>query len=60
MSLVGDRSGRRFGLGDQLRVKLIDVQPAVGKIDLELVSAKSARKGSAGREPRRRRRGEGA
>jgi len=37
MSLVGDRSGRRFGLGDRLRVRLVDVQPAVGKIDLVLV-----------------------
>lgn len=37
MSLVGDRSGRRFGLGDRLRVRVVDVQPAVGRIDLELI-----------------------
>jgi ribonuclease R len=50
MTLVGDRSGRRFGLGDELKVRLVDVQPAVGKVDLQLVS-----KGSdGGRRPRRR------
>jgi ribonuclease R len=43
MSLVGDRSGRRFGLGDRLRVRLVDVQPAAGKIDLVL-AAKAAEK----------------
>lgn len=37
MNLVGDRSGRRFGLGDRLRVRVVDVQPAVGRIDLELI-----------------------
>jgi ribonuclease R len=66
--LVGDRSGRRFGLGDALRVKLVDVQPAVGKIDLDLVSTKSAKSahgdtsGQSGgaRKSRRRRRGSDA
>jgi ribonuclease R len=43
MSLVGDRSGRRFGLGDRLRVRLVDVQPAAGKIDLVL-AGKAAEK----------------
>ncbi|MBX3707197.1 MAG: ribonuclease R [Pseudomonadales bacterium] len=43
MSLVGDRSGRRFGLGDRLRVRLVDVQPALGKVDLLLAgTAKSS------------------
>ena len=37
MTLVGEKSGRRFGLGDALRVRLVDVQPAVGKVDLLLV-----------------------
>lgn len=51
MTLAGDRSGRRFGLGDELRVKLVSVQPAVGKVDLELVS----RENGGGRRRRRRR-----
>ena len=51
MTLVGDRSGRRFGLGDELKVRLVDVQPAVGKVDLVLVSKSS----DGGRRPRRRR-----
>jgi ribonuclease R len=50
MTLVGDRSGRRFGLGDALRVQLVDVQPAVGKVDLLLAG------GGADGGPRRRRR----
>jgi ribonuclease R len=60
-TLVGDRSGRRFGLGDELRVKLIDVQPAVGKIDLELVSAKGRKRlaGAESAESGGRRRGDG-
>jgi ribonuclease R len=35
-ALVGDRSGRRFGLGDPLAVKLVDVQPSLGRLDLQL------------------------
>ncbi|MGA1370242.1 MAG: ribonuclease R [Pseudomonadales bacterium] len=42
MSLVGDRSGRRFGLGDRLRVRVLDVQPSAGRIDLELVAGSGA------------------
>jgi ribonuclease R len=45
MTLVGDRSGRRFALGDALRVSLVDVQPATGKVDLVPVS----RAGTKGR-----------
>ncbi|MEQ8858778.1 MAG: ribonuclease R [Pseudomonadales bacterium] len=45
MTLVGDSSGRRFGLGDALRVKLVDVQPAVGKVDLVPVSGGGRGKG---------------
>ncbi len=53
MTLVGDRSGRRFGLGDELRVRLVDVQPAVGKVDLELVGKTSdGRRGGRGRRRR--------
>jgi ribonuclease R len=58
MTLVGDRSGRRFGLGDALRVRLVDVQPAVGKIDLELVSgsgrSSGAKRAAGGKGSRRR------
>jgi ribonuclease R len=53
MTLVGDRSGRRFGLGDELKVRLVDVQPAVGKVDLVPVGKSS----DGGRRPRRRRPG---
>ncbi|HEX7038003.1 MAG TPA: ribonuclease R [Pseudomonadales bacterium] len=53
-TLVGDRSGRRFGLGDALKVRLVEVEPAVGKVDLELV----AKTGEGGRRLRRRRRGD--
>lgn len=48
MTLVGEKSGRRFALGDALRVKLVDVQPAVGKVDLLLVSGGGRKKGSKG------------
>lgn len=34
MSLVGDRSGRSFGLGDKMEVVLADVQAPQGKLDL--------------------------
>ncbi|MFU8815696.1 MAG: ribonuclease R [Pseudomonadales bacterium] len=53
MTLVGDRSGRRFALGDELKVKLVDVQPAVGKVDLALISTRG---GGGAKESRRRRR----
>lgn len=33
-TLVGERSGRRFALGDQIDVVLTSVEPEVGKIDL--------------------------
>jgi len=64
MSLVGDRSGRRFGLGDRMRVRLVDVQPAMGKVDLLLVGNGPGKRenggsgrgqsGRGGREERRR------
>jgi ribonuclease R len=60
MSLVGDRSGRRFGLGDRLRVRLVDVQPAVGKIDLVLVgNGAGGGRGSESRGGRGQREDEG-
>jgi len=39
MALVGDRSGKRFQLGDALRVRIREVRPALGRIDLEIVEA---------------------
>ncbi len=64
MTLVGDRSGRRFGLGDELEVRLVEVQPAAGKVDLELLgktgeAGSGNGRGEGGRRPRRRRRDEG-
>ena len=49
MSLVGERSGRSFSMGDELQVKLIDVQPSLGRVNLELLrsgSDKPKRRGS--------------
>ena len=51
MSLVGERSGKRFGLGDKLPVRLTEVRPARGFIDLELANPV----GSARRRRGRRR-----
>lgn len=52
MTLVGEKSGRRFGLGDELRVRLVDVQPAVGKVDLVLVAGGKRSEGrSSGGQP---------
>ncbi|MDE0063086.1 MAG: ribonuclease R [Gammaproteobacteria bacterium] len=39
MSLVGESSGARFTLGDELEVRLTDVQPELGRLDLVLASA---------------------
>ena len=36
LALVGEGSGRRFGLGDSLAVQLVDVEPALGRLDLAL------------------------
>ena len=66
MSLVAEGSGRRFGIGDVLSVQLMDVEPALGRLDLALGSSyKGNRKVAtnksggpqAGDRPRRRRRG---
>ena len=49
LSLVGERSGQTFRLGDDVTVKIREVRPPLGRIDLELVgggrSKKSRRKG---------------
>lgn len=42
LALVGERSGRRFSLGDPLSVVLVDVVPEEGKLDLRLDPAKPA------------------
>ena len=47
LSLVGERSGRRFALGDRLRVQIAGVEPPQGKIDLQL-------QGGGGRSTRRK------
>ncbi len=61
LTLVGDRSGRRFGIGDELLVQLVEVQPAVGKVDLALVKKGTSGTGrgrrGAGKGPRQRGRG---
>jgi ribonuclease R len=38
-SLVGERSGQRFSLGDSLKVRIVDVDPPQGRIDLRLTEA---------------------
>lgn len=52
LTLVGDRSGRRFGLGDELRVVLTAVEPAVGKVDLLLAPGRSGGSRAARRRDR--------
>ncbi len=44
MALVGDRSGQAFRLGDAVRVRIREVRPALGRIDLELVQSGGKRK----------------
>ena len=39
MSLVGESSGARFTLGDKLEVRLTNVQPELGRLDLVLANA---------------------
>ena len=42
LSLVGERSGRRFTLGDELPVILVDAVPEQGRLDLRLVQAQGS------------------
>ncbi|MDE0692733.1 MAG: VacB/RNase II family 3'-5' exoribonuclease [Gammaproteobacteria bacterium] len=51
MALVGERSGRRFALGDALKVVLQDVSPPTGRVDLRLAE----RPARSERLPRERR-----
>lgn len=39
MSLVGEKSGQTFGLGDELEVQVVSTQPARGRINLVPVGA---------------------
>ncbi|MFK7915015.1 MAG: ribonuclease R [Pseudomonadales bacterium] len=39
LSLVGERSGRTFAMGDALRVHLVDVNPPKGRIELLLAES---------------------
>ena len=49
LALVGERSGLRFGLGDELQVTIRDIDPPQGKIDLVLADSPPARNTSGGR-----------
>ena len=51
MALVGERSGRRFALGDEVKVVLQDVSPPMGRVDLRLAE----RPARSERMPRERR-----
>jgi ribonuclease R len=53
MSLVGEKSGQRFVMGDRVRVRIQEIQPAQGKIDLLIEGAQSAsRRGRRGKRGR--------
>jgi ribonuclease R len=49
MSLVGERSGKRFRLGDELRVRLTEAIPEQGRLDLVLERAPKSAAGRSGR-----------
>jgi ribonuclease R len=57
-TLVGERTGMRLSIGDELRVRLIRVDPAERKIDFELVDKAGGhfhpRRRSKERSPRKR------
>ena len=58
MALVGERSGKRFALGDHLDVVIRDVDPPQGRIDLLLAgSAETSLRGrkDSGRKKGKRR-----
>jgi len=59
-SLVGERSGRRFSLGDELEVVLRGAEPELGKLDLQLASVAGATgRSKPARKPDRRTRPDG-
>lgn len=61
-TLVGERSGRHYGVGDSVRVQIVRVDPAERKVDLELLthSPLSRRRPQQERGKSRRGRGDGA
>ncbi len=59
MALIGDRSGQRFQLGDVLRVRIRDVRPPLGRIDLEIVQGGRQRDKAANGKSRDRRTDQG-
>ena len=57
VSLVGESSGQAFSLGDAIRVKIVSVEPAQGKIDLIVensIQKKKKRKKRFSKHRRRR------
>jgi ribonuclease R len=63
LALVGERSGRRYRLGDELRVLLADVLPEQGRLDLRLDRVPGGRAGQSragpGDSKRERRKSDG-
>ena len=57
LALVGERSGRRFVLGDKLRVTIVDIDAPKGRIDLRLVEGGEGQGKATGRDGGSRRRG---
>ncbi len=61
LSLEGERGGRRFVMGDQIRVVVADVDAPLGKVDLQLAqgstgrSKKNRNAKTSGSKPRARR-----
>ena len=54
-SLVGERSGRKFAMGDQIKVQLKEVEPAQGRIDLLLAGQKQPKEKTRPAKKKRRR-----
>ena len=57
-SLVGERNGKRYRMGDRLQVVIVSIEPAQGKIDLRLpeTDAANGRRGGASKRRKGRRR----
>jgi ribonuclease R len=53
MSLVGERSGRRYTLGDAVRVVLTEVIPEQGRLDLVLEKTPAGSSGSSAKGRKR-------
>ena len=57
-SLVGASSGRVFRFGESIKVKISNIEPAQGKIELQLAQGVAVRKGRRKERKRRRVKGE--